>query len=244
MKNVKILGLILVLILAGACKKEDDVPLPTPKADIFGFAELYDNGTNQVDQSGMKIYIEGKENAFYSTTNSEGKFSIKDVELGTYTIVYAKNGYGTHKIFDIKVKADEDHVSLNTPSLGQLSTTKITSLSVNIDGSDVVLTYETDPAGNSTSPKYVRYFFNDNSGVSSSEYTYHTAVYQINNSPHEKRFSEYDLTDMGFNSGDEIFVKVYSDSFWSNEYDNPTLNRKIFPNLNSNSADEVSFVIP
>ena len=139
MKNVKLIGLMLVFALAIACSKNDDNPTPEPaKADIFGYVALYDDGTSKLDDSGMKVYIDGKENEFSATTNSEGKFTIKDVELGTYQIVYAKDGYGTHKLYEVKVEADEGHVSLNTPSLGLLSTTEVTSLSANIDGSDVV----------------------------------------------------------------------------------------------------------
>lgn len=244
MKRVKLIGLVLVLALATACSKDDDNHPEPAKADIFGFVSLYDEGTNKLDDASMAVYIDGKKDMYSATTNSDGRFSIKDIELGTYTVVFAKNGYGTYKIYDVKVESDEGHVSLNTPSLGQLSTTEVTSLIANIDGSDVVLTYETSPAGNSNSPKYIRYFFNDDSNVSSDVYKHYTEVYEIKSNPHEREFSKNDLIDMGFKSGDKVYVKVYGDSFWSNEYDDPDLSRKVFPNLNANSASEVSFVVP
>ena len=244
MKNIKLFGLMLGLVIVASCKKDDDTPPVPAKADIFGYVSLYDEGVNQLDNSGMKVYIDGAEDMDSSTTDSESKFIIKGVTLGTYGVVYEKEGYGTHKIYNVKLEKAEEHVSLNTPSLGKLSTTKVVSLSASVEGADVVLTYETDPAGNSNSPRYIRYFFDDNSGVSSSVYKHHTVVFEIKDSPHERKFNITNLIDMGFKSWETVYVKVYGDSFWSNDYDEPSLGMRIFPNLNMTSADEVSFVMP
>ncbi|MCK5782164.1 MAG: carboxypeptidase regulatory-like domain-containing protein, partial [Flavobacteriales bacterium] len=219
-------------------------PAPS-KADVFGYVSLYDDGINKLDNSGMKVYVDGAEDIFSATTDSEGNFTIKDVTLGTYGIVYEKEGYGTYKIYNVKLEKAGESVSIEKiPSLGKLSTTKVTSLSSRIEGEDVMLTYDTDPAGNSNAPRYIRYFFDDEAGVTSSTYKHHTVVYEIKDSPHERWFSTENLKDLGFKSGETVYVKVCGDSFWSNDYDEPSFGIRLFPNLNMTSADEVSFVIP
>ena len=243
MKSLRLIGVMLAVVLVSACNKDDDNPTPA-KADVFGDVSLYDDGVNGVDNSGMKVYIDGLEDMFSATTDSEGKFTIADISLGTYSVVYAKEGFGTYKIFEVKLEKDGEPVSLNTPSLGEMSTTKVTSLTANTDGTGVVVTCETDPAGNSNSPRYIRYFFSDNNGVSNTAYKHYTNGYEIKDNPHSKTFLNSDLIDMGFTSGSTIYVKVYGDSFWSNEYDEPSLGIRLFPNLNMTSADEVSFVMP
>jgi hypothetical protein len=67
-------------------------------------------------------------------------------------------------------------------------------------------------------------------------------VSQIN--PYEVTLSQNDLLNAGFSSGQTLYVKAYGDSFWSNEYFDPELDRKVFPNLNKNAAAAVSFVVP
>jgi len=62
--------------------------------------------------------------------------------------------------------------------------------------------------------------------------------------PFEITLTASDLSGMGFSSGATVYVKVYGDSFWSNEYENSGLGIKVFVNLNIVSASAVSFDVP
>ena len=64
------------------------------------------------------------------------------------------------------------------------------------------------------------------------------------NNPYEHTIEANVLADMGFVSGDTVYVKAYGDSFWSNEYVDADLNKKVFPNLNTTSADASFFIVP
>jgi hypothetical protein len=57
-------------------------------------------------------------------------------------------------------------------------------------------------------------------------------------------FTNDELFAMGFASGQTIYVKVYGESYISNDYTDPLTGKRVFPNLNANSAAPINFVIP
>jgi hypothetical protein len=191
----------------------------------------------------MTVKVEGTTPAISATTDANGDFTLSDVPFGTYTILYEKSGFGTFKKFDIEHENNATAI-LNTPSIGEISTTQITNLEANVSGNDIIISVTTNPAGSNGNTRYVRYFLSTDSNVSSENYTYFSPglVSQIN--PKEITLSNNDLTSAGFSTGETVFVKVYGDSFWSNEYNDPDLGRNVFPNLNMTSTNSVSFIVP
>jgi hypothetical protein len=245
MKTIIQIALLSTYLFLIACKK-DDGPIAPPSADIHGSVSLYNDGITAVDNAGMTVSIAGSDQLFSTTTNADGEFTLENVTLGTYDLLYEKSGFGTYKKFDIELATADTPVNIpSIPSLGQVSTTEITGLSVDDSGADVKISVTTNPGGTSNSPRYIRYFFNNlSSGASNTAYSTFLDVLQININPEVKTFTVSDLNDLGFSSGTTVFVRVYGDSFYSNDYDEPALDIRIFPNLNTTSADAVSFVVP
>lgn len=234
---------LLILLGIYSCSKEDSTPEPITKANITGSVNLYDEGTTKIDNSNMTITVEGITPTISAITDVNGNFTLSNVPFGIYTIRYEKTGFGTFKKFAIDHKNSATAIS-NTPSIGKNSTTQITKLEAKITGINVVLSVTTNPAGNIGNSRYIRYFLSSNSNVSNENYTYFSTglVSQIN--PKEITLSNRDLINLGFSSGQTVYVKIYGDSFWSNEYDDPNLGRKVFPNLNTNTTNSVSFIMP
>jgi hypothetical protein len=235
---------LVVLLGISSCSKGDDsTPDPITKANITGSVNLYDEGTTQVDKSNMTIKVEGTTPSISAATDADGKFTLIDVPFGTYTLLYEKLGFGTFKKVGIEHLNNATAI-LNTPSLGKISTTQITNLEANLSGNDILISVTTDPAGSNGNRRYVRYFLDTDPNVSNEAYTYYSPglISQIN--PYVITLSQNALTNAGFSSGQTVHVKVYGDSFWSNEYDDPDLGRKVFPNLNMTTVSSVSFVIP
>ena len=234
----------MVLLGISSCSKDEDpTPDPITKANITGSVNLYDEGTTQIDNSNMTVKVEGTTPSISATTDANGDFILADVPFGTYTILYEKSGFGTFKKFDIE-HVNNATAILNTPSIGEISTTQITNLQANVSGNDIIISVTTNPAGSNGNTRYVRYFLSKDSNVSNENYTYFSPglVSQIN--PKEITLSNNDLTSAGFSTGETVFVKVYGDSFWSNEYDDLDLGRNVFPNLNMTSNNSVSFIVP
>ena len=236
-------SLMVLLGISSCSKDEDPTPDPITKANITGSVNLYDEGTTQIDNSNMTVKVEGTTPSISATTDANGDFILADVPFGTYTILYEKSGFGTFKKFDIE-HVNNATAILNTPSIGEISTTQITNLQANVSGNVIIISVTTNPAGSNGNTRYVRYFLSTDSNVSNENYTYFSPglVSQIN--PKEITLSNNDLTSAGFSTGETVFVKVYGDSFWSNEYDDLDLGRNVFPNLNMTSNNSVSFIVP
>jgi hypothetical protein len=222
-----------LLLLVGflSCKDSStDTIVPATDADITGFVNLYDEGISLLDNSGMKVSVQGSSPLISATTDAKGKFVLSDVPFGTHTLVYEKAGYGTYKKPGVVHSTDGSPTFIaNTPSLGKVSSTTVTNLTTSQDGSTILVAVTTNPAGSLGNTRYIRYFLSPSSTVSKDNYSYVSSGYLIT---------------WGFTSGQTVYVKVYGDAFWSNEYQETTTGSKIFPNLNSTSANSVSFKVP
>ena len=231
-------------ITLAACGGDDEPTITPPvdtSGDIIGEVNLYDEGTTEIDNSGMTVRVEGTPAS--TTTDASGSFTIPDVDFGSYTLVYEKTGYGTFKSFDL------DHSGGNTviteiPSLGQVSTTSITDLTANSDGTTVTVGATTEPAASSGNTRYVRFFFSTTSDVSDENYEAVLETLEAQSNPYNLNLTTASLTALGFSSGETVYVRAYGESFQSNQYDDPDLGRTVFPNVNSTSSAAASFEVP
>jgi len=229
-------------IFASSCGGEDndiDPPIPT-KGIIKGSVNLYDEGTEKIAAAGMKVSVEGT--SISALTNSEGNFELIDVPFGSRTLIYEKEDYGTYKYF---IPEYDDNLVINiSPSLGKKSKTKIITGAATVDGTAVKVSYVTE--GTNTSDRYMRYFLGNDQTVTNENYTAVSEIFysDANNNPAQHIFTQQDMIDLGFSSGSQVYVKAYGESFWANDYEDPDLNKRIFPNLNENSSEPVVFMVP
>jgi len=246
MKNVYYLIISIVLISAFACKRTTDpTPYPIVDADIQGAVNLYDEGTTRLNNDGMTVSVEQSIPTIASLTNINGEFILQDVPFGTYTLVYSKEGYGTFKLFDVENKnTGWTNILPDIPSLGQRSSTRVIELTSETDGNNVIITVSTDPAASVNNARYLRLFFDDQFNVGNTNYDQFSNTISIMGNPFEMIITNTNLNDMGYASGSTVFLKVYGDSFYANDYEDPTLGYRVFPNLNLTTAPAITFVVP
>lgn len=237
-----------ILLLVGflSCKDSStDTIVPATDADITGFVNLYDEGISLLENSGMKVSVQGSSPLISSTTDAKGKFVLSDVPFGTHTLVYEKAGYGTYKKPGVVHSTDGSPTFIaNTPSLGKVSSTTVTNLTTSQDGSTILVAVTTSPAGSLGNTRYIRYFLSPTATVSKDNYSYVSSGFISQINPYQATLTSANLITWGFTSGQTVYVKVYGDAFWSNEYQETTTGPKIFPNLNGTSANSVSFKVP
>jgi hypothetical protein len=240
---VPVAGLIgLLLLSCGSDTDQDTNPITT--ADIVGSVNLYDEATNSVDNAGMQVSVEGTSPVITATTDTNGRFVLSDVPFGTHTLVYEKEGFGTYQKHDVLHENTGMPTPITeTPSLGQRSTTETTDFAVEQQAGQVTFQITTEPAGNNANRRYIRYFLGTESTLSEEAYTGFSPVFVTQINPYELTLSQSDLLDAGFTSGQTVYARAYGDSFWSNAYLDPELDRMVFPNLHPNGAAAVSFVM-
>lgn len=236
-------GLAVLLGISSCSKDEESAPEPVTKANIIGSVSLFDDGVTQIDNSNMTVSVEGTE--FSTTTDVAGDFKIEDVPFGTYTLIFEKTGYGTFKKFDIEHTNTGSSTVVSSPSLGQTSTTSITDLTVGSSASfPIIINASTDPPANNADQRYIRYFLSSDPSISSENYENFIETLQVAISPDDFSLSQATLDSFGYTSGTTVYVKCYGESYFGNNYNDPDLDRDVFPNLNSTSAAAVSFVVP
>ena len=243
---VRNLRLALSLLVLGAigtslinCKSDDPEP---SVANVIGSVTLYDDGVNLLSPEGMTVTVENTDPKLTAVTGTNGSFTIENVPLGSVNLSYQKQDYGTFKVFNIPHETSGTGTILTIdPTLGKQSTTAINVVTSELDGSNVRLTVQTDPPANSSSFRFIRIFLSNASNVSSENYSAVLETRQIGST--QVTLTSSELSDLGFISGQTVFIAIYGESFYSNDYEDPSVGRRIFPNLNVTSTS-TSFIMP
>lgn len=94
MKQFSQFILILLTTVFLGCEKEKIITL---NGDVSGYVNVLDQlGFEIQDKSGVKVTLD---ESHITTTDATGKFELKDVPVGTYVILFEKEGFGTYKKF-------------------------------------------------------------------------------------------------------------------------------------------------
>lgn len=237
----------LILTLATGCKKEEErIPL---SGKITGTIQTWDDKlVSTTDAEGFTVTITSLPNTS-TTTDANGKFSFENLPYDQYDFSFTKSGYGTFRIYGLTHQNNPVGLT-NIPliGMGRTSTTTITNLEVKsntLNGEPgVSFNYAISPAPSTSSRAFVRYFLGKTPDVSNTNYTAYSNVINFSNLSNNTGFTTTELIGMGFQSGQTVYVKLYGDSFKSNDYLDPNTGIRIFPNLNPTTVPAVSFVIP
>jgi hypothetical protein len=91
---------------------------------------------------------------------------------------------------------------------------------------------------------FVSYFLGDFADVSNTKFKAKSDNINFSNLSANTGFTRDKLLEMGFTSGQTVFVSIFGESFISNNWEDPTSGLEVFPNINLNTVAAVSFVVP
>ncbi len=246
MKKINVFVVFTYLLMAVACGSDDggSDPDPVTSSDISGSVNLYNAGTQQLDGAGMTVTVEGTNPLKTAVTNSQGAFILSDVSFGTYTLLFSKTGYGDFKMFNVDHNSTTGTLLTEAPSLGETSPTEVFSVDATVNGDEVTIDVSISPPVSNNDPKYLRVFYGTDDTVSNTSFVEASPGIEVRINPSSITVTATELVNLGLQSGSTVYLRVYGDSFFSNEYDDPGLGRSVYPNLNLNSVSTVSFVVP
>jgi hypothetical protein len=244
--NNAIFTTLLAAAIFQGCDNKDDDPAPQPTGLISGTVQVWNDKTAVLqDKSGVTVSITnitGKT----TTTSADGSFRFEGLPFDSYDLEFSKSGYGTRKVFGFRHNSSSS--SLPTVQFGAISSTTVTSftiVSATYNGKPgVTYRYSTDPVPSSANKNYTRVFLGTSASVSSTGYAAFAPLRSSSNNDVEGGFTADELYALGFTSGQTVYLKIYGDSYQSNEYEDPATDKTVFPNLNGNSPAAVSFIVP
>lgn len=235
--------LFITGIFFSSCSIGGDVTPPAKTSGkLTGSVTLYNERDSLVASDGMTISIEGT--SLSTITGTDGKFAFSDLPFNTYNFIYSKTGYGTFKLFKFRYSVDSPFAVIPNQLLGESSGTTVTSLTTTVTTDSVLISYRVSPEPTSTQKASIRLFFSTDAAVSSTQYMGFSKISIFGHSPSHTGFTKTDFYDMGFTSGQTIYVRCYGDSYFSNTYGDPVSSIKIFPNVNTTTVGAESFVLP
>lgn len=249
-KAITSICLLILISCEGPEGTEGPVGPPGPSLTgmLKGFVVLYDEfGDRLSDHSGVTISID---NTTYSaTTDSDGKWSITDVETGTYNIQLNKSGYGTYILYGVQFVGGGEYVvnSSNSIMLNGIPSFQVTALNIEVDNNDNpritgtisnaideyrrirIFVHTTDSV--SSNPLYYKY--TDIAGVEAMSLTFEDNL---------NTYDMYNYTDI--ESGTTIFLVAYASSWNNYPYRDPVSGRYVYPSLNPIPSEVISVVVP
>lgn len=246
----KYLCFLSLSFLLNACSKSSQAV--STDGQLKGSLVAWDDKNGLIaDKSGITVSIEYPI-SLSTTTDAKGNFSFDVLDFDNYDISFSKTGYGSYKIFSYSHSRNPlvaQTVNTIPPiNFAKNSTTIVNTLVLtkstynNLPG--VTFQVNVSPVPTTINRNYVRYFLSTNSAVSSTNYMAFTPAISTSSATATDGFSYDELTGMGFLKGQTIYIKGYGESVRGNDYDDPNLRRRIFPNINDKSPAPIAYIMP
>jgi hypothetical protein len=245
-----IISLSIFALIACNQKSSPQPVAGTGSGNLSGYIYAYDDKTSPIsDLSGFTVSVDDINNTSVKT-DASGKYNFTNLIYGIHDLTFSKTGYGNFKLFGVNHSktSTSGNTILRGINLGKISTTSITGIKISTEPSGILpalrIMPELSPVPTASNRGYFRLFFGSNNNVSNTNYKAYTKVAGILNANAGPLLSKEDFAEMGFSSGQTIYVKAYGDSFNSNEYTDPNTGITIFPNLNATTVNAVAIKVP
>lgn len=254
--------------LLGGCKGKDGAPGPTGATgatgavgaagasgqnltgNIIGYVNPVDESGSSLNKSGVVVSIDGANPAITATSNGDGRYELTNVRNGTYNLTYTRSGLATFRRYGVGHVGGDQPTYLYTSDMSQVSTQRITALSVNSSqSSDYLLVNYTIASPTPTSSFQYLLFASTTATATPSTATLISADYATTQFPSytyrsNSYLSKANLTRAGFASGTTVYLTAYGSTNYSATYTDPSTGRTVYPALNTTASPVVTITAP
>ena len=213
---------------------------------ISGQVFLHDPFGIPTDNEGMTIRLVGHGSTATSEVN--GAYVFTSAPLGTYEMIFEKDGFGTF-ITEVEHTRSFERGSTTVLAyyLGEKSSTFVGGSGATSMANDrLQVQLSTLPTGTATGPIYLSVFLGRDANITNQSNLGVIGPLRINTgfSNVSLEIAIAQVQDLGFTSGETVHFKIYGDSFHTNAYEGD--NGTVHPNANDRTNQFVSgsFVLP
>jgi hypothetical protein len=129
---------IQILLLFSGCTKKEFQSLNF-NGDLTGKINTYTEYNAIIkDNANILVTLEGSDPLITGLTDTSGTYIIKDIPLGTYNLIFSKDGYGTLKYEDFEF-IGSDKPRVYSSFMDRKSTTKINNYTLAISGTTLTI---------------------------------------------------------------------------------------------------------
>lgn len=253
--TLRILFLLLNFLSAlfiSSCSDDNGNPSLPTRGNLLGTIQTFDDKlVSANDREGVTVIASNLTGqTFTSKTDNTGRYTFNDLPFDSYQFEISKTGFGTLKIFGLSHIYDKDAVStiVQNITFGKISTTTVTGLTFKefILNNEIGVSfgYSLSPVPTPSNKAFFRYFLGTFADVSNTKFKARSEVLSFSSLSANTGFTREKLLEMGFAAGETIYVRMYGDSFVSNNWEDPTSGNEVFPNINPTTVAAVSFVVP
>jgi hypothetical protein len=219
---------------------------PKLSGAIKGFVSLYkEDGSDLIDYSGVKVSLDGFPNDT-TTTDKNGKWTLQNIQTGTYTITFNKIGYGIQKIIGYQFAGGGDAFIPNT-IVSEKSTNRVASLSVSSSSGTLNISGTLSSSAYSNNAVLVLIYFDTLNTVSSDpahyKYLNIAAVFSGQTAINTLQIAVQSLYDVGFLKGARVYIAGYTNSVMGFSYKDTLTGREVYTAL-CDSSKVSSFILP
>lgn len=245
-RNLFILVVLCASVIITGCKKDDDPVKPVVTGTINGSVKLY-NYYGAQSANAANVIVTASEANLSDTTDANGRWEIKNLPAGTYTITFTRWGCGAWKVYGYKYDADVTK-TLDTVALSQTPSYTIYNLNKMVtpaspDEVDLIGMFTgTDMP---TGTKYIRLFIGANADVSSLPSKH---AFSVRTASTTKDYAAVvksnTFINNGFASGAKVYIAAYTESVLSTSYIDPATGKYWYPNISSASSNKLEVTVP
>ena len=235
---------------------------PNHRGDLMGFAQLLNEDglipTGVTDFSSVSVTAESNGIRTTAVSDRAGKFALPNLVMGTYTLTYERNGYGTKKVFEIHHIGGTLAPNPVPPEfIRAISTTQVNNLKVlkatkySTSSGLVFAATRIDDKGSACNCRMAHIFFSQDPNPSSVKHTADLVIPVGNETGKEftnsERFldsADYVKGATPFKTGETVYAVIYGSSSTSYGYFDPATEQFYYTALNPNPGNIVKITWP
>lgn len=237
-----------LLILFIACKGDRGPTGPQGTlltGNLIGYVFLYDEtGQRLVDRSGVTVSIDALSRS--ATSDVSGRWTITNLNTGTYTVAFRKSGFSTFKIPSLQFVGGGD-VYTSEYAITALPSFSVTNIAASVSSTEKLINVTGIVSSGRSPQRTILLLYGDSPQVRSDPPSYLFVSYAQtigDSTVFAAPLYAGNLNQAGVASGATVYIRAYAASNYWLGYTDPSSGKIVYCGIDTVGSNIVSVVVP